>query len=199
MKSLAVESEYGSGGSEVGRLISSKLKLPYYDGKALIKAAQDFHLPIALLKNYEADEADRILYCLAVIAGQPDLENSSKTDEVFLSMQKTIERLDKQNAAIFIGHCANIILCSRGVKSVFIYASDPNDRIKRIMQRENIPKEQAVIIMEQKDSYRENYYKFWAKGNWHGWNNYDMALNTSKISVERCAEILIKEMKAEKG
>jgi len=199
MNSIAVESECGSGGLEIGQLVSSKLKLPYYDGKALIKAAEGFHFPMDLLKNYRADEADRILYCLAVIAKQPDFENGSKTDEVFLSIQKTIKKLDRQQAAVFMGHCANIILCDRGIKSVFIYASDPSDRIKRIMQRRKISEEQAAVIMEQEDSYRESYCKFRTEKNWRDWNSYDMALNTSKIPVERCAEILVKEMQTERG
>lgn len=196
MISVAAESEYGSGGSEIGQLISSKLKLPYYDGKALIKAAEDFHFPMALLKNYVADEANRILYCLAVIAKQQDFENASKTDEVFQSMQKTIKKLAKQQNAVFMGHCANTILRDEGIRSVFIYASDPNDRIRRIMQKKKISKEQAAAIMEKEDGYRESYYKFWTKKDWHDRNNYDMALNTSKIPIAQCAEILIKEMNA---
>lgn len=199
MNSIAVESEYGSGGSEIGQLISTKLGLPYYDGKALIKAAKGFQFPMALLKNYETEEANRILYCLALVAKQTDFENASKTDEVFQSMQKTIKKLDRQQTAVFMGHCANAILCDRGIKSVFIYASDPYDRIKRIMQRKNISEEQAAVTMEQEDGYRENYYKFWTKKNWRDWNSYDMALNTSKIPIERCAEILIKEIQTKKG
>lgn len=199
MNSIAVESEYGSGGSEVGRMVSSKLGLPYYDGKALIKAAEDFHFPMTLLKNYGAEEADRILYCLAVIAKQPSFENISKTDEVFMSIQRVIKKLDRQQTAIFMGHCANTILSNTGTKSVFIYASNPVDRIKRIKQRKKVSEEQAVTIMEQEDGYRENYYKFWTGRNWRDWKGYDMALNTSKIPIERCAEILIKEMQTEEG
>lgn len=36
MNSIAVESEYGSGGSEVGRLVSSKLGLTYHDCQLIL-------------------------------------------------------------------------------------------------------------------------------------------------------------------
>lgn len=198
MNSIAIESEYGSGGLQIGQLISSELNMAYYDGKALIKAAKDFQYPLTLLKNYELNEASHILYCLAIIAKQPEFRNDSKIKEVFDTMKKTIRMIDKQQSAVFTGYCASKILGDRDIHSVFIYASNPNDRISRIIQEKNISKKQAVAIIKQEDNYRENYYGVWTKMKWHECNGYDMALNTSKISIERCVGILIKEMQAGK-
>lgn len=198
MRSIAIESEAGSGGSEIGKRVSAKLGIPYYDGKALLTASEGFHLPLGLLKNYEEEEADDILYCLAMIANQTKLENVSRTEETFLAIQKTIQKLAEQGPAVFDGHCAANILLHNDVRSVFIYAGNLEQRIGCIAKEKGISRKQAGIFLRQEDERKENYYRFWTKGNWRDRNNYDMELNTSRIPMEHCVEFLAGEIMYEK-
>ena len=39
---ITIERQYGSGGREVGRILSHKLGIPFYDGELLLLAAERF-------------------------------------------------------------------------------------------------------------------------------------------------------------
>lgn len=51
---ITIERQYGSGGREVGRILSHKLGIPFYDGELLLLAAERFGLNPGVLK--EKDE-----------------------------------------------------------------------------------------------------------------------------------------------
>ena len=48
--------------------------------------------------------------------------------------------------------------------------------------------------MDRKDWGRERYFKFWKKKDWKDEKNYDLILDTAKLSLEECSEILLKRM-----
>lgn len=199
MNSIAIECEYGSGGSDVGQLVASKLNMPFYDCRALIEAARNFRFPMTLLENYELDESNNVLKCLALIAKQSNGENISKIEEVFSAIQKTIIELDKQRPSVFVGCSASRALAGKNVKSIFICASDMKDRIKRVVEKKSVPIEQAASIICKEDAYRETYFTLCAKESWHDCSCYDMTLNTSMIPTTLCAEIVVKEMRKNKA
>lgn len=196
MKSIAIESECGSGGSEIGKAVASRLKIVYYEGKTLIDASKKYGIPIKILENYGKNEADKILYHLAMIETKSQTGEMAKVKEGFRSIQEIIELLHSQGTGVFYGHGATEILgnCDDVIR-VLVYSSQLADRIQRVQKQYSMPKDEAVPFMERSDAERENYYKLYSHKNWKDCSNYDIVLNTSKIPIERCVQILEHEMK----
>ncbi len=196
MKSIAIESECGSGGNEIGKAVASHLKIVYYEGKTLIDASKKYGIPIKILENYGKNEADKILHHLATIETKSQAGEMTKAKEGFKSMQEVIELLHSQGAGVFYGHGAAEILgnCDDVIR-IFIYSSKLADRIRRVQKRYSMSRDEAVSFMERSDTERENYYKLYSCKNWKDCSNYDIVLNTSKIPVEGCVQILEHEMK----
>ena len=79
---------------------------------------------------------------------------------------------------------------------VFVYASDPADRVRRTMLTEGVGEREALRLMEKKDRQRRSYFKYWTQKEWLDRNNYDLELNTSALSPDACARILLTAMSA---
>ena len=196
MKSVAIEREFGSGGREIGIRIANKAQIPYYDGQLLVEAAKGYGIEITTLKEFDENKVGSLLYNIAMMAGYNQYENMTKINEIFYGMKETIKNLYAEGPAVFIGRCSTEILkTSEGVVTVFIRCSDKEKRIQRILEKENVDTEQKVRrLMDKKDWGREKYFKFWTKKGWKDEKNYDLVLDTAKLSLEECSDILLKRM-----
>ena len=192
MKSLAIEREFGSGGREIGRKVAKEAGIPYYDNALLHKVAMEQGISEDTLKEYDEKMTGSILYDIAALADVTRSYKGRSVYELFYSVQKTIEQLRLQGPAVFMGRCSTEILRDAPrVLRVFVYASDPADRIQRTVQVEGVSESEAARMIEKKDRQRKNYFKFWTQKEWKDWNNYDLELNTSALSPDECAEILL--------
>lgn len=191
MKSLAIEREFGSGGREIGMRVAELAGIPYYDGELLIKAAEAQGVSIELLKTYDEQRTGSFLYDIAAFS---DYARNRKNTvyELFEGIRRTMVNIELKGPAVFIGRCSTVILGeSRRVLKSFIYSSDTEKRVERIIRTENVSETDAKYLMQKKDRDRKNYFRFWTQKEWADKSNYDILLNTSGVSTEACAQMLL--------
>ncbi|MCH5339445.1 MAG: cytidylate kinase-like family protein [Acetatifactor sp.] len=93
---------------------------------------------------------------------------------------------------IILGRCASEILKDQpNVFNVYVCA-DKEDRIQRIMKKELLDYDDAKALLEKNDRQRAQFNVEHTGKVWGDVNNYHMILDTSKLGVENCADILIK-------
>lgn len=115
-----------------------------------------------------------------------ELERESYADET-----EVIKKL-ASDSCIILGRCASEILKDQtNVFNIFVCA-DKEDRIQRIMRKENLSYEDAKTMLEENDKSRSEYYYQNTGKVWGDVNNYHMILDTSQFGVENCAGILMK-------
>lgn len=195
MKSLAMERQFGSGGREIGMKLARAAGIPCYDGELLRKAAQAQGVSVGMLEDYDEKRTGSLLYDIA--AYHDTLQNRDGRDvyALFDGVKKTMEQLQRSGPAVFIGRCCTQILKAEpNVCRVFVYSSDPADRIRRTVKTEGVSEKDALRLMEKKDRQRRNYFRFWTQQEWADRNNYDLELNTSMLSTDACVEILLAAM-----
>ena len=192
MKSLAIEREFGSGGREIGKKVAEKAGISCYDDSLIAQVAEAKGVSLDMLKEYDEKRTGSVLYNIGLLASYNYNRNNSQAFELYYELQKTIKALEMQGPAVFIGRSSTEILRDnpRTVR-VFIYSSDMDKRIDRIVRTENVTPEQAKKMMEKKERERRDYFKFWTDKDWSDKKNYDMALNTSVLSPDECARILL--------
>ena len=192
MKSIAIEREFGSGGREIGMKTAELAGIPYYDSNLMVEAGKNFNIPLDLLKEFDEQRTGSILYNLAMFTGYNRTENIQKVQELYYGMEETIHRLARLGPAVFIGRCCTEILKSETeVYSVYIYSSDTDKKIKRIMEAEQVGELEARRMMERKDRQRRTYFHHWTEKEWGDKKNYDLELNTARLSTDECAAILL--------
>lgn len=93
---------------------------------------------------------------------------------------------------IILGRCSSEILQNQpNVFNVYVVA-DKEDRIHRIMQKDSLSYEDAKVTLEKNDKERADYYFVNTGKVWGDVNNYHMILDTTKLGIENCADIMLK-------
>ena len=193
MKSIAIEREFGSGGHEIGVLTAKLLGVPCYDGELLLDTAEHSGVDLAHLRNFDERQAGSLLYDLALAANPNQYSERTRLYEMFEAVQQTARRLAADGPAVFIGHCCTEALSGKNGAAalrVFLYASDTGHRVRRVMQTEHVDEGEARRMIRRKDKEREQYFRYFTQKLWGDRANYDLQLNTSTMSVQKCARIL---------
>ncbi len=115
-----------------------------------------------------------------------ELEGNDYHDEA-----EVIRELASQSC-IILGRCASEILKDQPNAFNVYVCADKEDRIHRVMKKEALSYEEAKEMLESNDKARSEYYFEHTGKVWGDVNNYHMILDTSKLGVENCADILIK-------
>jgi cytidylate kinase len=103
---------------------------------------------------------------------------------------KVIKNIAAEGDCIFVGRCADYILRDReDVISIFISA-DFKDRVSRVAEYEGISEQQAKEVINKADKTRAAYYDFYTEKKWGVAGSYDICLNSSKIGLENCKQIV---------
>lgn len=97
-----------------------------------------------------------------------------------------------ENPCIILGRCASEILHHKpNAFNIYVFA-EKEDRIHRIMELEALTYPEAEEKVEKTDEERAEYYHRNTGKAWGDVNNYHMILDTSKLGIENCADILMK-------
>lgn len=188
---VVIEREYGSGGTRIGELLSERTGMPCYGSEILKGVSDKLQIPISDIEQYEENTTNSFLYSLYAL-GRISGESSdllSNENRIFLEEQKLIREYAMQGAAIFVGRCAAAALDEGGVLTVFIHA-DRESRKRRAVEEYGVSGKMADSVVAKYDKKRRNFYSVNTGKKWSDWNNYDMVLDSGKLGLERCADIV---------
>ncbi|MBO5373980.1 MAG: cytidylate kinase-like family protein [Clostridia bacterium] len=193
---VTIARQCGSGGREVGEILSKKLGMVYHDKSLINLAAEKSGLSPEILRNADERATPSFLYSIAVGAigmvpfshGMP--YDTPINDKLFVLQSEIIEEEAKKYPCVFVGRCADFILRnSPKLVRVFIYAS-PEKRIERIAKVNEVEKGEAKSLMSKIDKKRANYYNYYTSQKWGKSENYDLMIDTTKIGTEGAAKII---------
>ena len=128
---------------------------------------------------------------LAIPVYDKDYIEDQLEENNYSSEAEIIKKL-AQEPCIIMGRCASEILQEQpNVFNVYVCA-DREDRIRRIMKKDNLSYEDAELTLEVNDLLRSNYYYENTGKVWGDVSNYQVILDTSALGIDNCADILIK-------
>ena len=120
------------------------------------------------------------------ITGVMGMGNIPIYNQMFLEQAKIIRKLANYGSAVFLGRCADYILKDiKNCTSVYLYADREfrKNRVKEIYGSN-------AEIMDKEEKNRADYYNYYTGNRWGDINNYDFAINTSKVSFEEAADLI---------
>ena len=192
MKTITISRQYGSGGRQVASMLAEKLGIPYYDSNLLLIAAEKYGISPGLLKEYDEKKNSSFLFGIAMLAdGYTNQDRVMLPYKLYQAQCDSMKRLSQEGPCVFVGRCADQILKDEcELLRVFIYASDMEERISRIMKVDQVSQKEAPGRIAQKDRQRKDYYYFHTGQEWGKKENYDLCLNTSTLGYEGCVDII---------
>lgn len=167
---LTIGRQYGSGGHEVGQRLSQMLNIELYDKEILKETAKQSGINADIFEKFDEKPTNSFLYSLVMgtnpmqrISGEYELPLPEK---VFLAEFKEIQKIADKKSGIFVGRCADYALKDYSNHiGIFVYAP-LNKRIERIMQRQNINKDEAAEMIRKIDKQRSSYYNYYTTKKW---------------------------------
>ena len=189
-KVVAVSRQYGSAGRLIGMKLAEKVGINCYDSELLDRIAEKTGFNRKYIKEsgeYTASGS----WLLSALAGR-DSNGHSIQDEIWSVQRDVILELGQKESCVIVGRNADYILNGKArILSVFIHA-DEEDRVKRVVQeyKEVDPKDDPKRKLKQMDKRRRAYCQLYTDVHWGEARFYDVCLNSSKIGIDRCVEIL---------
>lgn len=194
---ITIAREFGTGGKEIGMLLSKKLGIPCYESEILDMASEFSGLSRQLFEK----QNDKLAFpaIMRHLKSKPEkelvLEPSDHEfvahDNLFNIQCHIIKQLALNSSCIIIGKCANDVLRRFGnVISIFVHAPRET-RIETVSERLGVAPDEANRMIYRTDKYRSQYYKYYSGGKvWSDPKEYDLMINTERIEKKDAAELI---------
>ena len=192
IKIITIGREYASGGRAVGKLISEKLGIPFYNKEILHMAAENLNMSAEDVKYADETAANSLLYSMSLMSNLSMGTTLPINDRIYIEEREVIKKLAQQGPCVIVGRCADSILrdIRDDVLNVFIYA-DSESRAKRAVEEYGESPESVYQRRRKHDKKRSTYYNLNTGQKWGAKDNYDLCLNSAKIGIEMCADSII--------
>ncbi len=180
---ITISREFGSGGRTIGKEVAEKLGIPCYDSDLIHRIAEESGLSEAYIKNTEES------YSSGIFASRT--YGLTNEDKLWNAECRVILELAEKGPCVIVGRCADYILRDKAdLLTVYIHASK-EFRAHRIeyVYGENANKS-AIQRVEEKDKRRSAYHRFYTDMKWGQAGNYDICLDSEKITIAACVEII---------
>lgn len=187
---ISIGREYGSGGHTIAKMIADEFGLPVYDYDLLLHMTKDKHVNLNELKKY--DELPRLKVFSKTIKGYTNSPALNLAMEQF----EFIKKLAKEgNSFIIVGRCAESVLKgNKALISIFILG-DMKDKISTVAREENVPRSKAESLVYKTNKQRKAYHNYFCDTAWGDSRNYDISINSSRLGLQKTADILIAYIK----
>lgn len=184
---ITVGREYGSGGRVISETLGKDLNIPVFDKNMIAMIAKEHGLDEDILTSSD----ERLSNPFFEPYSPYNANSGSISERLFLMQSKIIQEKAKEGSAIFVGRCADEVLREyEDVIRIFIFAPR-NDRIKRIMEVEDIADVLAADkIVKRTDKARKSYYQFYTDRKWGSIDGMDLMINSSALGIEESVHLI---------
>lgn len=184
----------GSGGKTIGKMLAKELDIPYYDKEIIRMASDESGINEKLFGRVDEKIKTTIFNREEIYDGEllePDHKDFTSDRNLFNYTAKIITDIaDSGKSAVIVGRCADFVLKGRkDVVKLFIY-SDTETAIKNVYERYGLDGKDAMRLIEKKDKERSEYYRHYTGRDWTDARNYNLCLDTSSMSYDKCVEIV---------
>ena len=190
---ITISRQFGSGGRTVGRLVAEKLGIPFYDKELVEQIALESGFAPKFVEEHGEHSPGRSLLSYAFAPqGVPGVMNGLSTADFLWNIQcSAILQLAEKGPCVIVGRNADYILKDReDCFHAFIHA-DMDYRADRIVRLYGESEKSPEARLQEKDKRRKVNYQHYTGRTWGAADNYDISINTSTISIEKAAEIIV--------
>ncbi len=192
-KTITIARGFGSGGRTIGKMLSEDLGIKYYDKDLIRLASEESGINERFFGLVDEKLKGSFLRKGGVYKGDlisPESSEFTSDQNLFNYQAKIIKQLADKEPAIIVGRCADYILRDRDdVIRVFIY-SDMETAIKNVVEMYGVNEKEARRMIEKTDKERSEYFKHYTGMDWENAKNYNLCLDTSRLSYDECVEII---------
>ncbi len=186
-KIITISREFGAGGGEIGAKVAEALNWEYYHKELILRAAADSNIDVSNLLEWD----EKVPVSFGFTQSLFDFYSRPMSEQVFEAQKKVILEIGQKGKCVITGRNANMILKEfDGCLNIFVHA-DFDWRLRRM--REKMPdftEEQVAAEINAIDKKRRKYCTFFTKTEFGHSDFYDICLDTSRLGIDTCVDII---------
>ena len=191
-KIITISREFGSGGRTIGRKVAEKLGIPFYDKELVDQIAVESGFAPKFIEEHGEHAPTKSLFSYAFAPqGIPGIMNGLSTADFLWNIQcSVILQLADQGPCVIVGRNADYILKDRE-DALHVYThADMAFRAERIVKKYGESDKSPEARLNEKDKRRRVNYQHYTGRTWGMSQNYDLCLDTGKLGIDLCADII---------
>ncbi len=199
---ITISREVGSGGRTIGRALAEKLGVRFCDKNLINSLVEKFDLSAKNIemikgqkKNWLADILQRITpvpHAGALGSTGQEFAPAVTNDELFRAESEILKEIAAQESCVIAGRSGFFVLKDCPNKLDILIRSSLSNRISRIVEKQNVSREEAERIVERVDAQRENFVRRYTDTSRYDARNYDLVLNVDGLTGDEAVDIILK-------
>ncbi|GCF07770.1 cytidylate kinase-like family protein [Dictyobacter arantiisoli] len=204
---VTITRQFGSGGSDIARLVAQQAGLNYIDQQIIAEVAQRLGIDLDYATRQDEQSSSMATSILeALQSSNPfnlhQLFSSNKVQQqsqelvYFHLTQRVILELATQGNAVILGRGAQFLL-HQNPRTLHVSIFAPLDfRIEYIMKQFQLNHAGARQLIEQRDNEQSSYQRHYYGVDGHQPNFYHLLINTGLFSFESAANFICQALPA---
>ena len=201
---ITISREVGSGGGSVARKLAEKLNVNYVNKQLMQALEEKFNLTPGGIEHLKSTKKNWFTDLFEQVAPSPkatvkvggytysrDVPEAVNIQDIYEAEVEILNAIADEGSCVIAGRSAFFVLKGRPNKvDIFITASK-EARIKRIMEKQGLSREDAIDLIKTIDEGRDNYVKRFTDLSRYDMRNYDLLLDMDYLTEdEAVAKIL---------
>lgn len=192
---ITINRELGSGGGSVGRRLAERLDVKFYN-KAVIRALKEkYHLSAEELEKLKGQKEGWWAEFQRRVVPFSDTNNDGPeiitTEDVFNSETEIIKGIADTGSCVIVGRSAFYVLRDHPNHLSILIQAPMEQRIKRVMETQELSREVAIKTINQVDERRENYVNRFANTSRYDTRNYDLVISMERLKIDDAVDIIL--------
>lgn len=183
---IAISREVGAGGTTLARAVGRRLTWPVYDQELLVELAREMHVRVRELENVDERHVSWLEECVEAMSAGHRVNECAYVKH----LTELVLSLGSQGACVVVGRGAAHLLPMGTTLRVRLIA-DLDDRIASICRERGMSRSQAITRIAATEQGRIRFVKDHFRKDPSDIHNYDLILNSSRTSIEDCADLVV--------
>jgi len=202
---ITISREVGSGGRTVGRMLATKLNVRYSDKDLIRKLRTQFGLSTAAIEKLKAEKKNWLGDFLRLVSPVPtatalldkdadslrEYRDDVTTEDVYRAELEILQELASEGSLVVAGRSGFFALKNFPNRLDVMITAPWDTRVQRIMQKQNLTREEAKAVVGQVDKARENYVHRFTGTSRYDLRNYHLVLNAEGHTEEELAQVIL--------
>ncbi len=183
---ISISREYGAGGHDIAVMLAERFHLPLLDADSIARHFADNHnFDYDEVKKFSGKPFNRLLH--RQIKGHTSTIQDNLSQMQFAYLR---EKADRGESFVIVGRCSETVLEDYEGMVAFFVLADEEDKVRRVMEKEGLNKTDASYAARRGTWSHKTYHNYYCKGKWGDSRLYDMCINTSRLGLEKSADVI---------
>ncbi len=202
---ITISREVGSGGRTIGRKLAEKLGVRFSDKELVDELQKKLNLTVDSIEELKGKKKRWLDDFIQMVAPVPmsgmlvdgdsdyisEYNLSLSVNDVFEAEREILNGIADEGSCVIAGRSGFFVLKGRPNKVDILITASRENRIARIMDKQNLSRQKAEEVIDNVDKARDNYVKRYTGQSRYDARNYHIVLNMDYITEDQAVAMIL--------